>query len=74
MLVYSSFSGSAHVVANVGSLIVEMCHKGPKSMDSLIFGVNEAFEADRPEDLTTAAEDAVMQLQGLRILTRCLPP
>lgn len=73
-LVYSGFTGSAHVVANVGSLIVEMCSQGPQTMDSLIAGINDAFEAERSEDLTVAAENAVRQFQDLGILTQCLPP
>lgn len=74
MLVYSSFSGATHVIANVGYLLVDLCRQGPQTMDSLIVRMNEAYEADRPEDLITATLNAVRQLQSLGILTQCTPP
>ena len=72
-LVYSSFSGTAHVIGNVGLLVVDLCRQGPQTMESLIAGINEAFETEQPDDLTNAAKDTVQQLQSLGILAQCAP-
>lgn len=73
ILVYSSFTGTAHVVANIALLVVDMCSDGSQTMDSLIARINEAYEAEQPEDLITAATDTIRQLQSLGILTQCAP-
>jgi PqqD family protein of HPr-rel-A system len=74
LLVFSSFSGAAHVVANVGHLVVDLCRQEPQTMDELLRAVAEAFDADQPEDLESAAHDAIRQLESLGILMQCAPP
>lgn len=74
ILAYSNYTGTAHVVANVGFLVVDMCRQGPQTMDSLLATINEIYEAELPEELTSAATAAVRQLQSLGILTQCAPP
>lgn len=70
-LVFESLSGSAHVLAELGSLMVERCARTAQTLDNLIDIANEYFEADQAEELNAAVSDTVRQLHSLGILTPC---
>lgn len=73
MVVYSSLSGAVYVIANLGYLVVDACCQGPQTADALILKINDTYEVDRPEELTSATWDTVRQLESLGILTQCAP-
>lgn len=70
-LVFESFSGSAHILAELGSLIVERCASTSQTLDDLFSLANTIFEADQPEELDAAVADTVRQLHSLGILMPC---
>lgn len=70
-LVYESFSGSVHVLAELGSLIVERCAGAAQTLDGLISLANAIYEADQAEELNAAVANTVRQLHSLGILTPC---
>lgn len=70
-LFFESFSGSAHVVTELGSWIVERCAQAPRTLGQLVALANENFEADQAEELNAAVADAVRKLHSLGILTPC---
>jgi PqqD family protein of HPr-rel-A system len=74
MLVYNCFAGTAHVVADLGFQVTELCGQGPQTMEACIASVNAVYEAEDPADLTKATTDAVRHLHALGILTQCASP
>ncbi len=74
MLVFSKFTGAMHVVADIGALIVGMCHRSPQTVDALLNIVYDVYEAEHPEELASATINALNQLYTLGILKQCTPP
>jgi PqqD family protein of HPr-rel-A system len=73
VVVYVGFTGTAHILADLGHFIVEECQQHPQTIGELAEKVNARFEADDGVDLGGAVQNTVRQLRDLGILTPCMP-
>lgn len=71
--VYVGFTGTAHVIADLGWIIVLHCQQAPQDIASLVEKINLAFETDTEIDLADITRQTVGQLLALGILTPCMP-
>lgn len=73
VVVYVGFTGTAHILADLGHFLVEECQR-PHTIDALAEKADAFFETDDDVDLTHAVQNTVRQLRDLGILTPCMLP
>lgn len=73
MVLYAGFSGTAHVLGELGCFIVDACLHTPRDQVSLLSMALERFEIDEDIDLSAAINSTVRQLHELGILAPCQP-
>lgn len=73
VVVYVGFTGTAHILADLGYFLVEECQQHPQTIEALAEKAATRFEADDDVDLTHAVRNTVRQLHDLGILAPCMP-
>jgi len=73
VVVYVGFTGTAHILADLGDFLVEECQQRPQTIYALAEKAATRFEADDGIDLGGAVQNTVRQLHDLGILTPCMP-
>jgi len=74
MVVYVGFTGTAHILSDLGRFIIEECQQGPHTVNALAEMADAGFETADDVELAHAVQNTVGQLRDLGILTPCMPP
>jgi PqqD family protein of HPr-rel-A system len=72
MAVYVGFTGTAHVLSEVGYLVIDACLHGPESTKAIARKAHATFEQTADVDLNKIVEQTIHQLHTLGILTPCV--
>lgn len=73
-VVYVGFTGTVHILSNLGHFIIDACQQRPHTIGTLAEKAGVCFETDDDVNLTHAVQNTVRQLRDLGILTPCMPP